>query len=249
MLLGCAAALAGAALLVLPGPTRATRLRRLPEAPGWQAVLGIRPLRGPGARSAADLAATTGAGRLSPARGQSPPAAGPLLLDLVEVCLDVGLPPASALEVAATALATSGLGEVDVAPLVRSAQAGTLEDWGRPGPHAASRGRTTSRFPGASRADQAATGTRPGAGGAADEVLATLGRAFALAELTGAPTATVVSAAATRLRAERHAAARIAAARLGSHLVLPLGLAVLPAFVLLGVVPVVLALATRVATG
>ena len=49
--------------------------------------------------------------------------------------------------------------------------------------------------------------------------------------------------AAERLRRERRTAARAAAARLGTHLVLPLGLCFLPSFVLLGLVPVVASLA------
>lgn len=76
-----------------------------------------------------------------------------------------------------------------------------------------------------------------------------LTRALVLAELSGAPTAAVVSRAAADLRAERREAAEAAAARLGVRLVLPLGLAVLPGFVLLAVVPIVLGLLTSVLAG
>jgi len=51
-------------------------------------------------------------------------------------------------------------------------------------------------------------------------------------------------ARAARIRAERRSRTRAAAATLGVHLVLPLGLCFLPAFVLLGLVPLVLSLAT-----
>lgn len=51
--------------------------------------------------------------------------------------------------------------------------------------------------------------------------------------------------AAAQVRRRQRAAAREAAARLGVRLVLPLGLCFLPAFVLLGLVPVLLSLAGR----
>ncbi|RHA37991.1 type II secretion system F family protein [Cellulomonas rhizosphaerae] len=50
-------------------------------------------------------------------------------------------------------------------------------------------------------------------------------------------------ARAARIRAERRSRTRAAAATLGVHLVLPLGLCFLPAFVLLGLVPLVFSLA------
>ena len=61
-----------------------------------------------------------------------------------------------------------------------------------------------------------------------------------------APAAAVVSRAATDLRASQRERTELAAARLGVRLVLPLGLAVLPGFVLLAVAPIVLGLATSV---
>jgi hypothetical protein len=73
-----------------------------------------------------------------------------------------------------------------------------------------------------------------------------LSRALVLAEVSGAPAADVVSRAAADLRAARRERAELAAARLGVRLVLPLGLAVLPGFVLLAVVPIVLGLADSV---
>jgi hypothetical protein len=71
-----------------------------------------------------------------------------------------------------------------------------------------------------------------------------LARAMILAELSGAPAASVVARAATDLRVARRERAELAAARLGVRLVLPLGLAILPGFVLLAVVPIVLGLAS-----
>lgn len=55
----------------------------------------------------------------------------------------------------------------------------------------------------------------------------------------GAP----LRAAATSLRREQHATAMEAAGALGARLVLPLGLCYLPAFVLVGLVPVLLSMA------
>jgi tight adherence protein B len=70
-------------------------------------------------------------------------------------------------------------------------------------------------------------------------------RAFALAERTGASAAELLRRAAADERAARRAAVAVAASRLGVRLVVPLGLAVLPAFVLLGVAPVVIGLAQQ----
>jgi hypothetical protein len=76
--------------------------------------------------------------------------------------------------------------------------------------------------------------------------LASLAGAMVLAELSGAPAAAVVTRAAADARADARERVELAAARLGVRLVLPLGLAVLPGFVLLAVVPIVLGLASSV---
>lgn len=60
--------------------------------------------------------------------------------------------------------------------------------------------------------------------------------------ITGSAPGPALRAAAAQLRRQRRAAAREAAARLGVHLVLPLGLCFLPAFVLIGLVPVLVSL-------
>lgn len=66
--------------------------------------------------------------------------------------------------------------------------------------------------------------------------------ALGFAALTGAPSSTILYAQAARLRRERFRAAEKRAASLGVKLVIPLGLCSLPAFICLGVVPVLLAL-------
>ncbi|MFC4553716.1 type II secretion system F family protein [Georgenia faecalis] len=68
-----------------------------------------------------------------------------------------------------------------------------------------------------------------------------VGRALEPAWVDGAAPDTLVARAAEGIRARRHRQAREDAARLGVRLVLPLGLCFLPAFVLLGIVPVLLA--------
>ncbi len=65
---------------------------------------------------------------------------------------------------------------------------------------------------------------------------------LAFAALTGAPSSAILHAQAARLRRERNRAAEQHAAALGVKLVVPLGLCSLPAFVCLGIVPVLLGL-------
>ncbi|MET0789173.1 MAG: type II secretion system F family protein [Cellulomonas sp.] len=60
---------------------------------------------------------------------------------------------------------------------------------------------------------------------------------------TGSAPGPALRGRADQLRRERRARARAAAGALGVHLVLPLGLCFLPAFVLLGLVPMILSLA------
>ncbi|MHC6593876.1 type II secretion system F family protein [Arthrobacter sp. C152] len=66
--------------------------------------------------------------------------------------------------------------------------------------------------------------------------------ALGFAALTGAPSSAILYAQAARLRREKFRAAEKRAASLGVKLVVPLGLCSLPAFICLGVVPVLLAL-------
>lgn len=74
---------------------------------------------------------------------------------------------------------------------------------------------------------------------------AAVAQAFGLAERTGASAAELLRRAAADDRSARRAAVAVAASRLGVRLVVPLGLTVLPAFVLLGVAPVVIGLAQQ----
>lgn len=80
-------------------------------------------------------------------------------------------------------------------------------------------------------------------GGAPDDPLAPAARALARAAVGGAPVASTVSRLAAEARAEAVARGEQAARRVGVLAVAPLGLCFLPAFVLLGVVPVVVGLA------
>lgn len=70
-----------------------------------------------------------------------------------------------------------------------------------------------------------------------------------LAEAAGASARPLLLAEATRLRREVVARDRERVARLGVHLLLPLGICVLPAFIALTVVPAVLGLFSSTATG
>jgi len=79
-----------------------------------------------------------------------------------------------------------------------------------------------------------------GAGAAARAVAAALEPAW----VAGASPVPLLRAAADRLRSRRRAETRAAAGRLGVQLVVPLGLCYLPAFVLVGLVPVVVSLAS-----
>lgn len=76
--------------------------------------------------------------------------------------------------------------------------------------------------------------------------LAPLGRALARAVDTGAPLADTLTVLATDLRHARRVGAQASAHRVGVYAVAPLGLCFLPAFVLLGVVPVVVGIASPV---
>lgn len=77
--------------------------------------------------------------------------------------------------------------------------------------------------------------------GRSPEILA-LRDALGFAALTGAPSSAILYAQAARMRRERFRSAEKRAASLSVKLVIPLGLCSLPAFICLGVVPVLLAL-------
>lgn len=72
--------------------------------------------------------------------------------------------------------------------------------------------------------------------------LAETARLIAFSRSTGAALAPLISGHAADIRRREHRRRQLAAARLGVVLVVPLGVCVLPAFILLGVVPVLLTL-------
>jgi pilus assembly protein TadC len=76
-----------------------------------------------------------------------------------------------------------------------------------------------------------------------DRLACVLRRGLSFAATTGAPSARLISAHARLLRRERHRELERRAATLGVRLVIPLGVCSLPAFICLGVVPVLLSLA------
>ena len=84
---------------------------------------------------------------------------------------------------------------------------------------------------------------------ALDPELAPLATALARASRGGAPPADVIAGAAEELRERRRAEASMAAQRVGVHAVAPLALCFLPAFVLLGIVPLVVGLAQQLFRG
>lgn len=87
----------------------------------------------------------------------------------------------------------------------------------------------------------ASVGEAPGKGSRRHkDPLIAFGEHLAFAHSTGAPTVELLQVSARQARAERRQDAERRAARLGVQMVVPLGLCFLPAFVMLGVVPVVL---------
>lgn len=146
-------------------------------------------------------------------------------LDLVSVCLQAGLPVERALEHAARAAGDrSGLGQ-----LARAARWG-LDDlrWEESAGAAGARANGT----------RAKGAEEKGAGRALASVVAVI----RFSARTGVALAPLLQSHADELRRGEHRRRQIAAARLGVMLVLPLGVCVLPAFVLLGVVPVLITL-------
>lgn len=188
----------------------------------------LRPGPAPAVRR---LGALRGAAvREGPARTALP---GPVLLDLVAAVLRAGAPVTTALRVVADAAADHG-DEGAAAQLHRLAEHHDLGlDVGLDA------GVDAGLDAGLGAGLDAAAG---GTGGGAPAWVVALAEALALAREAGVAVAPLLSAAAEQERRARAAAARVAAARLGVQVVLPTGLCLLPAFVLLAVVPLVLAL-------
>ncbi|KQR52872.1 hypothetical protein ASF88_10915 [Leifsonia sp. Leaf336] len=99
------------------------------------------------------------------------------------------------------------------------------------------------------RARQLVAKTRERIGLRAEDAGSSVDRVLRIAERAGAPAIELLSAEALQERRIARAKGRTGAELLGVRLLLPLGICVLPAFVLLGVVPVVLAMMSSTFTG
>lgn len=111
-------------------------------------------------------------------------------------------------------------------------------------------------LPGAAAARLAGTANRLSLGAdpaavwgalAEDEVLAPLGRCLARAHETGAPVTDAVDRLAVELEAEHRQVAEARARAVGVRAALPLGLCLLPSFLLLGIVPLAVGLLSGIA--
>ena len=141
----------------------------------------------------------------------------PLLLELLGACLAGGAPLPAAAE--AVGAAVDGPAGARLRAVAAALAVGTVP---------------ADAWQSLAGADAARRGQDP---------LAPAARALARAADGGAPVAAAVSRLAAEVRAEGRSAAEQAARRVGVLAVAPLGLCFLPAFVLLGVVPVVVGLA------
>jgi pilus assembly protein TadC len=246
-LVGLAALLAGAAAAVLASPPDDLRLRsvvpRAPDPSGRGATTPGRPwptgppaacllagaavavlVAGPAGLVLGALVAVAGPrllARLEPRavreQRQQLERDLPLLLELLSACLAGGAPLPAAAE--AVGPAVGGPAGARLSAVAAALAVGTVpaQAW--------------QSLAGADAAQRA------------QDPLAPAARALARASEGGAPVASAVSRLAAEVRAEGRSAAEQAARRVGVLAVAPLGLCFLPAFVLLGVVPVVVGLA------
>ena len=170
-----------------------------------------------------------GAGR-DPSEAGTPEVAVPVILDLLDAACAAGSSVPGALD--AVAFAIGGARGRLLADVAASLTLGArwAEAWTR-----TAAAPTTGH--GVRRPADAA---QPPAG------LGPVADALRAAWEDGAPPGAALRAAAGTLRRERHAKTLEAAARLGVRLVLPLGLCYLPAFVLVGLVPVIVSMAAGV---
>jgi pilus assembly protein TadC len=145
----------------------------------------------------------------------------PRAADLLATCLEAGAAPADAMLLVGDVV--GGPVRVELLPLAAALRAGVDPAQAWP-----------------------AAGDRDGR---PDDPVRRLGRAFTRAAATGAPLADTVAAVAQDERDRARWAAEAAARRAGVRAVGPLGLCFLPAFVLLGVVPVVAGVAGQVLGG
>lgn len=206
------------------GPAR--RRRRLRPASARDASSAM-------AGVAADVASGDGP---EAAPGEAPDAA--LLVDLVSALLAAG----SGIEASLDRLARTVPGAEPLSAVHRAlaAGAGWDEAWAelRRGRAGGGLGALLSRLPG--RREETDPRLRP---------LCDLGEQLTFAHGTGAPSTELLQIGAVRLRSARRHAAERQVARLGVRMVLPLGICFLPAFILLGVIPVVLGLLPQVIDG
>lgn len=138
---------------------------------------------------------------------------GPLALELVAAMLDAGSPVSRALQVVAR------VSRSETGPLGRAAAALELgAPWDQAWPPEPVGGESSVR-------------------GAAE-----IRSALTFAAVTGAPSAELISARARLLRRKRHRDLERRAAALGVRLVVPLGACSLPAFLCLGVIPVLISM-------
>lgn len=160
----------------------------------------------------------------------------PLLLELLAALLESGAPPPTALRHLAAALAKDGDSRAEpLEALALDLEQGittSTPDLDPTTPPAAEHLPTIRRILGRPRS--------PSASGATDPALTVLREAVRVAALAGLPPAALIRRAASEERRRLGAARRRAIRRLEVILVLPVGLCLLPAFVLLGVVPVVI---------
>jgi Flp pilus assembly protein TadB len=246
LLLVVASLLTGAAAAVLAAPPDDRRLRQLfddgPSAVGGPVRPRSRRVSGPTGASllAAAAVAVVVAAPAGPVLGLVVALAGPrvlarfepravraqrerlqrdvpLLLELLGACLAGGAPLPAATQVVGAAVAGPAGARLRAVAAALAVGTAPAEAW------LSLAGAETSQR--------------------AQDPLAAAARALARASEGGAPVASAVSRLAAEVRAERRSAAEQAARRVGVLAVAPLGLCFLPAFLLLGVVPVVVGLA------
>jgi len=209
----------------------------------WTVVAAVLLAAGPwwlARRSAARRVARLALDGRAPSRADGPradPVDVPVVLELLGAALRAGAGVPRALEATGAALAGA------TAPGMRGAQG-----------EASTQGTSVPRTADGAALRAAADALRLGADwdGAWRDAPARLGpahRALRGAWTDGASPTGALRAAGEELLRARRAAARTAAARLAVRLVLPLGACYLPAFVLVGLVPVLLALGVDLMSG
>lgn len=155
---------------------------------------------------------------------RSAPMPGPLVLDLIAAVIQSGAPPQASLRSVGASLSTAG--DPRGAELLLSASR---------------LGRSGIAADGAVADGASDNGAGDPAGG---RLIATVEEALALAARSGLPPTALVRRAAAEQRRRQISAQLKAIRRLEVLLVIPAGLCLLPAFVLLGIVPLVVELIT-----